>query len=304
MATYEETWEAASGQMQQREYARARELFVECVRLAADEEQSLSARALVARMDSATKDVPAARSAIDAVLADAAGKSLAPRVEARIRQIEAIVTREEGQREAATQKFIGLYEFCVEHELWDPAIDAAHHVAIAADPETQVLWAHKGIAAAEAGDRKGWLAALWNNLGATLEGMNRPAEVLEAYEKAREYHYLTGGPLQKLIADWAVGRAWRMNGDPKEAQRWLEASLEVARERYAADPTPAAAEWIAYGLQELGRVARLAGEKELALQLFESGRERWVEAGLETWVDGTAEYDAELADLRAELERE
>ena len=51
-------------------------------------------------------------------------------------------------------------------------------------------------------------------------------------------------------------------------------------------------------------MARLEGENDVALKLLESGRERWHEAGLETWVDGTAEYDAELAELRAELAQE
>jgi tetratricopeptide (TPR) repeat protein len=296
MTTFEDEWAAASAQMGQHEYGRARERFVAALEAAADDGERFSARALVARMDSATGELPAARTAIDAALAEAP-VGLSARVVARLRQVEAIVTREEGQREAATDKFIALYDYCMQAELWDAAIDAAHHVAIAGDLEQQVAWAHKGIAAAEAGDKHGWLAVLWNNLGVTYEDLNQPADVLAAYEKAREYHYETGGPVQKLAADWAVGRAWRLNGDATEAQRWLERSLEAARARYADDPTPATAEWIAYGLQELARTARLAGEPDVARELYAATRAKWTEAKLESWTEGTAELDAEIAEL-------
>jgi len=303
MTTFEDEWAAASAQMGQREYGRAREHFAAALEVAADDDEVFSARALLARMDSATKQLGDARVAMDAALAEAP-ETLKPRVVARLRQVEAIITREEGQREEATQKFIALYDFCMQNELFDAAIDAAHHVAIAGDLQQQVAWAKKGIAAAEAGDQRSWLAVLWNNLGVTYEELNQPADVLEAYEKARVYHYETGGPVQKLAADWAVGRAWRLNGDAAEAQRHIEVSLEAARARYAEDPTPASAEWIAYGLQELGRTAQLAGEPEMALKLLEEARAKWTEAELESWTEGTQELDTELAELRAELAKD
>lgn len=298
--SFQDEWAAASAQMNQREYGRAREHFVAALDAAVDADEVFSARALVARMDSATQALAEARSEIDAALAEVP-EGVEPRTTARLRQVEAIITREEGRREEATLKFIALYDFCMQSELFDAAIDAAHHVAIAGDLEQQVAWAKKGIAAAEAGDKRAWLAVLWNNLGVTYEDLKQPANVLEAYEKARTYHYETGGPVQKLAADWAVGRAWRLNGDAAEAQRHLEVSLEAARTRYAEDPTPATAEWVAYGLQELGRTARLAGDPKRALELMEAARAKWTEAALESWTEGTLELDGELAELRAEV---
>lgn len=314
MAAFEAAWQEAGALLGAREYGAAREVFVRCVELAPDLGWQLSSRALVARMDVATGAVERAREAIDGVAADLEAAqhgaasttsgggevTVGPKVQERVRKVEALITREEGAREAATEKFIALYQFCLAHELYSEAIDAAHHVALAGDLEQQITWAHRGIEAAERGDEKGWLAVLWNNLGATLEDAGRLDEALDAYMKARDYHYATGGPIQKLIADWAVGHTQRLRGDLSAAREWLRAALDAAEQLHAGGESTAALEWVAYGRHELGLVTLAEGDRAAALVELEEARTLWREAGLESWKEGTADFDAVLTDLRAD----
>lgn len=315
-ADYDAQWQAGRTRMGAREYVEARAHFAACVDLARDPGESLSAQALVARMDSATGKLERARERINSVVgamnaafggatgnAARAEATITPTIVARIRQVEAIITREEGDRASATEKFIALYQYCMDNALFDAAIDAAHHVAIAGDLAQQITWGQRGIAAAEAGNLPGWLAVLWNNLGATLEDNARYDEALEAYQKARTYHYQTGGPIQKLIADWAIGHTLRLKGDWAEARTWLQTSLDAAMELYADGTSDAALEWIAYGRQELGLVTLAEGHQSRALDQLLEARRLWTDAGLESWVQGTADFDATLDTLHKALGR-
>jgi tetratricopeptide (TPR) repeat protein len=128
--------------------------------------------------------------------------------------------------EKATETFKEMYYYCSAREIHDRAIDAAHMVGITGNFEEQVEWAKKGIKAAETGNVTSWLGPLWNNLGATYEDLKEYENALEAYEKARDYHYQYGQERNKLIADWALGHAYRLLKDVQNAEKYLKPLLK------------------------------------------------------------------------------
>lgn len=201
----------------------------------------------------------------------------------RFQNVTGIFQRERGERELATETFIRLYDYCREREMYRRAIDAAHMVAIAADLETQIAWAYKGIAAAEAGGYEDWLAILWNNLGWTLDDLGRYSESLTALRKARDYHWRTGSDLMKLIADWSLGHALRMTEKADSARIVMEATLAWAQRRYEADPSPTEAEWLGFVYQELGEQRLLAGDRADGIRQLEMAYTRLGEAEMADW---------------------
>jgi len=128
--------------------------------------------------------------------------------------------------ETAVKTFKEMYDFCSANKLHDRAVDATHMIAIIVPPEEQVEWAKKGIAQAEAGKSEKWLGPLWNNLGATYEDLKQYDNAVDAYLKARDYHYKYGDDMNKLIADWAVGHAYRLAGDFDNAIKWIKPVLD------------------------------------------------------------------------------
>jgi tetratricopeptide (TPR) repeat protein len=204
--------------------------------------------------------------------------------------------------ETATVTFREMYEYCLQHDLHERAIDAAHMVAITAPPEEQILWGKKGIEAAEQGDIEGWLGPLWNNLGWTYDDLGRYQESLEALLKAREYHWKLGGEKNKLIADWSVGHAYRMTGQLEEAARWMRPVLAWAERLYDAEKSPNAAEWIGHSCRELGQMALLRDELDEALQYFQRAQERLEEAGMPRWdAEGFEELSEQVDRLVEEI---
>jgi len=200
---------------------------------------------------------------------------------------------QDDKKDTATQTFESMYAYCMEHELYSRAIDAAHMVAITGAFEQQIEWAHRGIVAAEKGGEDGWLGPLWNNLGVTWwdraletegeDALKYNTEALECYLKARDYHWKTGGEINKLIADWAVGSAYRRAGEPQKAGAWLRPVLAWAERLYELDPTPENGEWIGWASFDLGMLAADAGESGRALELLTTAKELLDAVGIQEW---------------------
>jgi len=204
--------------------------------------------------------------------------------------------------EKATATFTEMYNYCLEHELHSRAVDAAHMVAITAPPEKQIVWASKGIWAAEKGDVEEWLGPLWNNLGWTYEDLGRHEESLDALLKAREYHWKLGGEMNKLIADWSVGHAYRMIGEHQAAAQWIRPVLAWSERLYDIEPSPEAAEWIGHSCRELGELALQRGEQQEALEYFRRAREKLEEAGMAEWdADGFDEFSQQIEKIISEF---
>jgi tetratricopeptide (TPR) repeat protein len=209
------------------------------------------------------------------------------------------------QLEKATDTFVEMYNYCVEHELHSRAVDATHMVAITAPHEDQVVWARKGIWAAEKGNVEEWLGPLWNNLGWTYEEMGRYDESLEALQNAREYHWRLGGELNKLIADWSVGHAYRMAGEYETAAQWMRPVLAWSERLYAAGQSPDAAEWIGHSCRELGEQALQREDLPEALEYLRRARDRLEEAGMPEWdADGFGELLEQIVELSRQVPEE
>jgi tetratricopeptide (TPR) repeat protein len=183
----------------------------------------------------------------------------------------------------ATATFQAMHAYCLEHELYDRAVDAAHMVAITGTPEQQVEWARKGIAAAEKGGFDGWLGPLWNNLGVTYQDRGDWKEALACYRKARVHHWKTGGELNKLAADWAVGMALRETGAVDESMRWLRPVLAWAERWHAEKPGTERGEWVGLACRELGYAYLARGEDAEGKRLLERAKQHLAASKMEEW---------------------
>jgi len=206
--------------------------------------------------------------------------------------VRGIFERESQDPKAARATFEELYRYCTEKKLHARAIDAVHHLAIVVPLEEQPAWALKGIQAAEQLQDDAQLAVLWNNLGATYEDLKQYDPMLDAYQKAQKYHAKSGGPLQKLIADWAIGHAFRLKGEPGPAQEWLRKSLAQAEDLRRRDPTAPAAEWLGWSKKDLGELWMDQGNPAKGLALLKEARAHLVESGIEKdWPEGLRALD-------------
>jgi tetratricopeptide (TPR) repeat protein len=213
--------------------------------------------------------------------------------------VRGIFQRESGDKAKAKSTFEEMHRYCVEKQLFKRAIDAIHHLAILVPPEEQPAWALKGIAAAEQLKDDASLAVLWNNLGATYEDLKQFDKMVEAYLKAREYHHRTGGALQKMIADWAVGHGYRLAGKVDDAETWLRKALPQARDLHAKEPRPDTVEWVGWCQKDLGEVLLTRGQKAAALDLLKAARTSLVEAGIDkSWPEGFKPVDDALEKAR------
>lgn len=206
----------------------------------------------------------------------------------RLLGVRGVFQREAGDTAKARATFEETHRYCVEKKLERRAIDAVHHLAIVVPAEEQPAWALKGIEAAERLKDDAMLATLWNNLGATYEDLRTYEPMLQAYLKAREYHRRSGGPLQKMIADWAVGHAYRLNGRLENAEALLRETLPAAE----ALKNP---EWIGWCKKDLGETLLARGEKAAARELLLQARSSLLEAGMDKhWPEGFKAVDDAL----------
>ena len=199
---------------------------------------------------------------------------------------------QDDEKDKATKTFKEMYDYCSTNKLHSRAIDAAHMVAITGSLETQVEWGLKGIKEAEEGNVTGWLGPLWNNLGATYEEMNEYEKSLDAYQKAREYHWLHGDEMNKLIADWAVGHAFRLAGHHEEAAKWIRPVLAWC-ERIDAN------EFIGWSCKELGEIELAKGNNSAALEYFVRAEEKLKAEAMPEWdPDGYKALVDQISELR------
>jgi tetratricopeptide (TPR) repeat protein len=194
--------------------------------------------------------------------------------------------------EQATATFKQMYDYCREHELYERAVDAAHMIALTGTAEQQIEWGLKGIREAETGNIIGWLGPLWNNLAATYEDQHRYQDALEAYRKAREYHWRYGNEKNKLIADWAIGHIERLLGNLDTAAQWLRPVLAWC-ERIDE------IEFTGLTQRELGEIESARGNNRAALDYFQNAAIKLKEADMPNWdSSGYAELLQKIDNLK------
>jgi len=276
-----------------RKYAEALEAYRRCSEQAAKEGNGaaeVESLAQVARCYSVQGKLDEGRPWLER--AEKRASADEPQGWSRLLGVRGIFQREAGDKAKAKATFEEMYRYCVEKKRDRRAIDAIHHLAIVVPLEEQPAWALKGIAAAERLKDDGSLAMLWNNLGATYEELKKVDLMLEAYLKARDYHHQSGGPLQKMIADWAVGHGYRLAGKTAEAETWLRKTLPAAEA--LKDP-----EWVGWCKKDLGETLVARGEKAAGRELLLQARKSLLEAGMDKhWPEGFKAVDDALEKAR------
>lgn len=160
-----------------------------------------------------------------------------PRVRVRHLLERGRVFNSAGEPKRAAPLFLEAWETAKTPELDYFAVDAAHMLAIVAPPSEQPAWAAKAIARADASEdarTRGWLGALYNNLGWTQHDAGDYAPALQSFQSALAAYEAHGKPEQVRIAKWAVARALRSLGRTDDAlarQRALLSELDAAGEK-------------------------------------------------------------------------
>jgi tetratricopeptide (TPR) repeat protein len=112
------------------------------------------------------------------------------------------------------------------------AIDAAHMLGIAAPQAEQLDWDLRAVAMTEKSDdarARGWLGALYNNIGYTYQERGDYATALGYYRKSLAAYETSGKAQNARIARWMIARAQRSLGqldDAEKTQRSLLAEYD------------------------------------------------------------------------------
>ncbi len=207
--------------------------------------------------------------------------------------------QDEKDNPKATKTFIEQYDYCMKHELFARALDAAHMVAITGDEKQKIDWALKGIKAAEGAGNKGALAILWNNLGWTYDERNEVELAFDALEKAHKYHHEVSDDHRKLVADFGLAHAYRRVGKLDEARKRLDEAVSKARQRYQDQPQDKErTEWMGWAHKYSADLLADEGKPAEALDEYRKARPLLVKAGIRNWwPEGLKQIDDRIKEL-------
>lgn len=266
----------ADGSFQAREYQTALEQYTRVIEVArADFNRPVETEALaqVARVNLIQGDKEVGRKFLDEAAERASASD--PMGWSRYLGVRGRFEWQDDDLVQARKTFDEMYVYCNTNALWSRAVDAAHMIAIVAETvDEQIEWGKRGIEAAESGGVESWLGPLWNNLGATYYDDKQFDSALDAYLKAREYHWQYSGETGKLYADYHVGMTYRHLGRFDEAAQWLRPVLAWA-ERLGDHSA------IGQACEDLGEAAIGIGNREEGLVLLRRAREEYKKAGFD-----------------------
>lgn len=169
-----------------------------------------------------------------------------------------------GNEEGAAWAYEEAFSIATESGQFGQALASAHRLAVWSPPEQRSDWAREGILLARAQGELRWEARLEGVLGLSLERSGRTAESLQAQLRSRRLHYASGGDIDRLRADWVVGRAYRVDGRPQAALEWMSNVLGRAELRFAAKQDSESKVWVALAQRELALIEQSLGHEDLA----------------------------------------
>ena len=168
-----------------------------------------------------------------------------------------------GQKDEAKRHFREAWDVARRARLDGLAVDAAHMMGIAEEPKAAIEWNLRAMAYAEQSDdpdAKGWLGALYNNMGWTYHDEGQFERALELFEKGLAWRREQGKPVPTRIAKWSVGRALRSLGRHEEA---LKLQLELE-----AEWSNSAEKQDGFVYEELGELYLATGDEAKAQAYF------------------------------------
>ncbi|MDP4200055.1 MAG: hypothetical protein Q8922_06440 [Bacteroidota bacterium] len=130
------------------------------------------------------------------------------------------------QRESALPLFHQAYDVASALNESRYAVDAVHMIAIAeVEPAIQLEWNLKAIALAEATNERGWLFALYNNVGETYLSLGEYDSAYDYFSRlAALQAERTGSPDMYTVKDRA--KAARLAGRMQESQTLMQPILD------------------------------------------------------------------------------
>jgi tetratricopeptide (TPR) repeat protein len=196
----------------------------------------------------------------------AAGTSAPQMTEARVRSLleRGRTFNSSGKPETSLALFEQALELAQAAGLENRAVDAAHMLGIAARGDAAIAWNERAMAMAEAARdpaARGWLGALYNNLGWIYYGLGRYGEALLLFEKDTRYRTEKGRPFEAGIARWSAAKTLRALGRVDEA-------LAVQRELLVERADEAGTEAEGYTQEEIGECLLLLGRTDEARPHF------------------------------------
>lgn len=198
-----------------------------------------------------------------------------------------------GKSEESRHYFLEARQVAEDCEADFHAVDALHMLGIVATPTDSVTWNVKAMERAEASQdprARGWLGALYNNLGWTFHDMEQFDKALELFEKGLEWRLEKGQDHPVRIARWSVARTLRSLGRVEEALAIQEQLLSEYR---------AAGEMAGYVLEEMAECL-LALERQDEARGYFAGA--FLELSKDPWLQkNQAERLERLQKLGAEV---
>lgn len=140
-----------------------------------------------------------------------------PRPRVRLLLERGRVLNSSGKPAEALPFFRSAFDLAKGSQLNRLAVDAVHMIAIAEkDPKAQIEWNLKGVALAEALNERGWLYALYNNLGEAYAADNDYENALATFRKLVALD-LEKGKEPDVFAQKDVAKMFRLLGRFGEA---------------------------------------------------------------------------------------